>query len=123
MLRARKVASANLKIGKLPLTLATSNFQGFFVNKLDSKSNLFKVKRSFRKEFITKKQEEDIFSPRIKYKVNITEIYLPNNQLKIIRIHDFHSQLVIFRNLKVNQSCQFLKTQTNFLFAVKRHWS
>ena len=37
LLRFRKVTSRNLKIGKLPGTLATSNFQELFVIKFNSK--------------------------------------------------------------------------------------
>ena len=37
MLRFRKVTTSNLKIGKLSVTFATSNFQELFVVKLDVK--------------------------------------------------------------------------------------
>ena len=39
MLKFWKVPSANIKIGKLSLTLPLSNFQGLFVHKFDSNSS------------------------------------------------------------------------------------
>ena len=47
MLRFRKVTSVSLKIGKLLVTLATSNIQTLFVTKFDSKSSLFEIKKIF----------------------------------------------------------------------------
>ena len=44
--------------GKLPVTLAASNFQKLFVMKCESESSLFKHKILFSKGFITKKKTE-----------------------------------------------------------------
>ena len=55
MLRFRKMTSGNLKIRKLPLALAISNFQELFLNKFDLKSSWFEEKSFLLKEFITKK--------------------------------------------------------------------
>ena len=46
--------SANLKIEKLPVTLATWSYQEFFINKFDSKSSWFEIKIVFLKGFIIK---------------------------------------------------------------------
>ena len=50
MLRFRKVALANLKIGKRFLSLANPNFQGLFGNKFDLKSSWLEVKIVFQKD-------------------------------------------------------------------------
>ena len=57
MLRFQKVTSANLIIGKLPVILRSSNCQGLFMNKFNSKSSWFEKKSLFLKGFITKKRE------------------------------------------------------------------
>ena len=51
MLRFWKVTLANLKIRKLPVTLATSNFQLLIVNKLDLKSSKFETKIVFQGDY------------------------------------------------------------------------
>ena len=55
MLRFGKATLENLQIGKLSLTLATSNFRGLFGMQFDFKSSWFEVQNCFLKEFITKK--------------------------------------------------------------------
>ena len=55
MLLFWKVTLANFKLGKLPSTLASSNFLGLFVMKFDSKVKLLEVKKLFLNKFILKK--------------------------------------------------------------------
>ena len=54
MLRFRKVTSVHVKIEKLFPALATSNFQGVFVNKFDSKVKLIWSKMRFSEEIYSK---------------------------------------------------------------------
>ena len=55
MLRFWKVTSKNLKIWKLSVASAISNFQELFIMKSKSKSSWFQEKSLFFKRFITKK--------------------------------------------------------------------
>ena len=66
MLKFRKLNSAKLKNNKLFLTFATSNFQGLFVMKFDSKSNCSKQNLFSEGIYLKKKRKLNSGQPRRK---------------------------------------------------------
>ena len=103
MLRFWKMTSEKLKIGELFLTLTTSNFLGWFVNKFDSKSSYF------LKGFITKKKK-GAFPPTAQNRIK--SYYLNPN-----------STLILFKYIEKIKWVPFLCSHILFMVVTLRNFS